>query len=284
MHTLAREIIETLYPILRMAGRYALAIQSRVAAQEDKSGHNIFATALSDADLSVQNLIEVAMLANFPDLPFFGEEQAASVNTKYFTATRFGYAGDILVLLDPIDGTRYYLDGLDFQIILSVCSPQGFLATIAIMPRRNTVVYAIAGEGCFCGSLDSTLDECQPLTLSPKDSPHILVAMGAQMDRTKLAPSVQVTDLTNDYGPSAPNMFNYLLGEIDAVVIRSGNLIDSSALVFMAQEAGGVASTSTGEPVPPPMEYNQSLRCGGLVLANNAELHKQLLEATRLTN
>lgn len=277
----AKEIIETLYPLLTIAGRYALKIQKSIVAQEDKSGDNIFATALSDADLAVQNMIEVGVLAHFPDVAFYGEEYAASANTKYFSSTKFGDATDLLILLDPIDGTRYYLDGLDFQIVLSVCSPDGFLATIAVLPRRNAVIYALAGEGCFLGSLDSTLADCEPLVLSSQTPPHVLVAMGARIDKSKLGPPIKVTDLTKEYssGSSPPNMFNYLLGEIDGVVIRSGNLIDSSALVFMALEAGSVASSSDGSPVPQPTEYNEALRCGGIVLAKNQELLRQMLEA-----
>ena len=102
------QIIETLLPTIKLAGRYACNIQSQIRTQPEKSeyGENFYATALSDADLTVQTTIELAMLAHFPDIAFFGEEYEKSYNTKYFSSTTFPDEDELFVTLDPIDGTR----------------------------------------------------------------------------------------------------------------------------------------------------------------------------------
>lgn len=67
------EIIKTLLPTLKLAGQYACNIQSQIQTQPDKDyGENFYATALTDADLTIQTAIELALLAKFPELKFFG--------------------------------------------------------------------------------------------------------------------------------------------------------------------------------------------------------------------
>ncbi|NEQ65757.1 MAG: inositol monophosphatase family protein, partial [Symploca sp. SIO2D2] len=80
-----RLILETLLPHLRMAAVYARQIQPMIGALPSKDeGDNFFAAALTDADLAVQNLVEVVLLGSFPDISFYGEEYEISGNTKYF--------------------------------------------------------------------------------------------------------------------------------------------------------------------------------------------------------
>ena len=68
---------KTLLPYLRTAGAYARQIQRQIQAQPDKDGKgdNFFASALSDADLSIQTMMEVVLLGLFPQVAvLWGEE------------------------------------------------------------------------------------------------------------------------------------------------------------------------------------------------------------------
>src|SRR5262245_43147162 len=98
--TPVEEMVEFFLGLLVTAGDYALAIQPRVAGPEQKSGHNDWVSALTDADLSVQSYFEVATLARFPTVHFFGEEYAQSLNQKYFPRD-----AEFSVHLDPINAT-----------------------------------------------------------------------------------------------------------------------------------------------------------------------------------
>ena len=82
----AINIIQTLLTTIKLAGDYACNIQPHIQVQPEKSeyGDNFYATALSDADLTIQTTIELVILAHFPQLHFFGEEYEKSYNTKYF--------------------------------------------------------------------------------------------------------------------------------------------------------------------------------------------------------
>jgi myo-inositol-1(or 4)-monophosphatase len=64
---------------LQVAATYARHFQVHMRAHPEKAGaDNPFAAALTDADLSMQTLLEVAVLGTFPTLRFYGEEYATS--------------------------------------------------------------------------------------------------------------------------------------------------------------------------------------------------------------
>ncbi|MDA0866104.1 MAG: inositol monophosphatase family protein, partial [Cyanobacteria bacterium] len=76
MQPTPRQILETLLPPLRLAAGYAHHIQGKIVSQPDKSDANTnpFSAALTDADLSIQTFVEVALLGAFPEIRFYGEE------------------------------------------------------------------------------------------------------------------------------------------------------------------------------------------------------------------
>ena len=113
------ELLSMYLSQMPVAGDYALQVQATVEKQPEKAGmDNPFGAALTDADLSLQNFFEVLTLAHFPTVSFYGEEESHSLNMKYFSEGE-----PLKVLLDPIDGTRYYADNLDsFNIMISVVS------------------------------------------------------------------------------------------------------------------------------------------------------------------
>ncbi|MGB3638181.1 MAG: inositol monophosphatase family protein, partial [Rivularia sp. (in: cyanobacteria)] len=123
-----RIILETLLPHLKAAAGYARFLQPKIAALPDKDGgESFFSAALTEADLAIQNFVEVALLGNFPNIRFYGEEYKSSPNTKYFRAVDFGEKDDYLVTLDPIDGTKFYIDGhSNYQIILSILNTDDY--------------------------------------------------------------------------------------------------------------------------------------------------------------
>jgi fructose-1,6-bisphosphatase/inositol monophosphatase family enzyme len=276
-----RQILTALFPHLKVAAAYARQIQPRIAARPAKEGHDsFFGAALSDADLSIQTLVEVALLGTFPDLRFYGEEHEQSYNTKYFRAITPAPQGEYLVTLDPIDGTRFYLDGhSNYQIILGILSWEEFAGVIAITPAEETFCYALRGEGTWQGHLDTGLDACEPLRVSyPK--PTVLLGWGMESLAPALRPHYTVLDVATSYSQTQqiPNVNGMLRGELAGTVIRAGKFIDGAALAFLAQEAGCIVTTHTGE-APPPLYECEDYGRPGLIIAASPEVHRHLLEA-----
>lgn len=274
-----RKILQTLLPHLRVAAGYARQIQARITSLPAKdTGDNILSAALTDADLSIQTLVEVALLGTYPDLAFYGEEYEQSRNTKYFAATELndGY----LITLDPIDGTKYYLDGFDnYQIILGILSHNSFEAAIAISPARNYYDYAIKDRGVYRGNLDRDLDDCLPLTITNPDS---AILLGWEMAHLKpaLENKYRVIDIENCYSSDKqfPNYNGIFSGDLSGWVTKRGKFIDSAALAFMAQENGCIVTGFDGLPLP-PLHTCQDYSYDGAIVANSPQVHQDILAA-----
>lgn len=285
-HPHPREIIQTLMPQLRAAAGYARQIQTKISSLPDKNaGNNFLATALTDADLSIQTLIEVALLGSFPNVAFYGEEYEQSRNTKYFASTKLETKNNYLVTLDPIDGTKYYLDGFDnYQIILSILNTSTYEAVIAISPAQNSYYYAFKDQGVYQGNLDQDLDDCQPLYIS-KPSPCILLGWGMAHLKSVLETmeaKYQVIDIENCYSASQqlPNYNGIFSGDLIGWVTKRGKFIDSAALAFLAQENGCLVTGLDGLSLP-PLHTCKNYSHNGAIIADSAELHQHLLAACR---
>lgn len=278
-----RLILEVLFPYLKVAAAYARQIQARIIAHPAKdASDNFFAAALSDADLSIQTLVEVALLGTFPHIRFYGEEYEQSYNTQYFRSIELGPQDDYLVTLDPIDGTQFYLDGhANYQIILSILNRDEFEAAIALSPAQNTYYYAVRGEGTWQGKLDADWETCHPLRIGPTN-PSILLGWGMASLAPHLQARYQVFDVATSYSKEVqiPNVNGMLGGELAGAVLQSGKWIDGAALAFLAQEAGCIVTTLDGSPLPPLYACEDHQR-PGLIVAASSAVHQDLLQAVQ---
>ncbi|HAC66230.1 MAG TPA: inositol-1-monophosphatase [Cyanothece sp. UBA12306] len=278
-----RLILKTLLPYLKVAAKYASQLQSEISALPAKEGtDNFLGAALTDVDLSIQNLVEVVLLGNFPQIRFYGEEYQQSANTKYFRSIDFGEFGDYLVTLDPIDGTQFYIDGhTNYQIILSVLNTDDYEAVITVSPAINHYCYALRGQGVFEGTFTVDFEDCQPLRKKSSKS-TILLGWGMEKLTTFLNDKYSVIDIATCYSKDnqIPNINGLLGGELSGAIVRSGNLIDSAALAFMAKEMGYIVSLFDGSPLP-PLNTCKNYKLPGLIMASNSSIHQDLLAAVK---
>ncbi len=275
-----RELLQTLLPHLRVAAGYAQQIQTKITSLPAKDGgDNILSAALTDADLSIQTLVEVALLGTFPEIAFYGEEYEQSRNTKYFSATELSKNG-YLVTLDPIDGTQYYLDGFDnYQIILSILNADSYEAVIALSPAQNIYYYTVKDQGVYQGNIDQDLNDCRSLQITNPD-PVILLGWGMAHLKPGLKDKYQVIDLENCYSGSVqlPNYNGIFSGDLIGWVTKRGKFIDSAALAFMAQQHGCIVTGLDGLPLP-PLHTCRDYSYDGAIVANSDQVHQDLLGA-----
>ncbi|MBE9069521.1 inositol monophosphatase family protein [Leptolyngbya cf. ectocarpi LEGE 11479] len=276
-----REILDTLLPHLKVAAGYAQKIQTSIAIHPDKfDSENFFATALTDADLSIQTFMEVTLLSLFPDIRFYGEEFEQTYNTKYFRSIELGPQDDYLITLDPIDGTRFYMDGHpNYQIILTVLNADGFEAVIALSPALDRFYYSLRGQGTFYGTLADDLDSCQPLKIeTPKD--RVLLSWAVTHLADELQGEFEALSVKTDYSREVAiaNTNGLLTGDLTGAILAAGKFIDGGALSWMAQEMGYVVTDHQGNPLP-ELSACQDYQWPGVVVGSSPEVHQKLLEA-----
>lgn len=279
-----KQILATLLPHLRVAAHYANEIQQRIRTQPEKTaGQNFFATALTDADLSIQTFFEVLLLGSFPHLRFYGEEHEKTYNTKYLRGLDFGAGEDYLLTLDPIDCTRCYMDGHPtYQIILGILSKQGHEAAISLHPGSNEYFWALRGQGTRRGAIADDLDACQPVQLLGPAPAEIYFSWSMERFAASLRDRYAVAAIAEAYSPEqGMNVFSTLLqGKLCGGVLRAGRFLDTLPLAFLAQEAGAIVTTFDGSPVP-PAQTHQNYELPSLLVATSEAVHQDLCRAVQ---
>ena len=92
-----KEMLETLAALVRKGGEIAMLHHGRLSSVEHKADNS----PLTEADLAVDAFLCEELARLFPDIPVVTEERAATHAT--------GFAGSRFFLVDPIDGTKEFV-------------------------------------------------------------------------------------------------------------------------------------------------------------------------------
>jgi len=95
---------------------------------------------VSEADRNVEAMVRARLAAAFPDDAITGEEAAATPGSSGFTW-----------VIDPIDGTTNFINGIPQWCVLLACVHQG-RTVIGVVhdPVHDEMHHACAGGGAFC--------------------------------------------------------------------------------------------------------------------------------------
>jgi fructose-1,6-bisphosphatase/inositol monophosphatase family enzyme len=239
-------MVDEFLGLLITAGDYALAIQPQVAGPDQKDGHNAWVSALTDADLSVQSFFEVAILARYPHISFYGEEHASSRNQHYFPA-----GAEFSVHLDPINGTFLYKNQRPgWDILLSIAQHRRLMAAISYVPSSGRFYLAVPGRGALTGDRrNPRLQDFWPLH-TKAGSRNCLTYQAPEVNR-RLTPDFHCYDIVTDDDPARglDNLNEFFSGKLGAFACRKGECLDWGAAAFIAVAAGGKASRLDGSPL-----------------------------------
>jgi fructose-1,6-bisphosphatase/inositol monophosphatase family enzyme len=247
-----QEILDYLTPYIITAGDYSHAIQGRIHKHAEKPGATPFHHALSDADLSIQSFLEVALLARFPELSFFSEEQAQSLNAKYFPQDN-----ELEVLLDPVDGTRPYIAGRkEYQVIVTIHNRAEIVAAACYLPRYKLYYSAIKHSGAYLRTKSDCLNGLKGEQLKLYD--ERTSTDGAQVEPIlvfnrpdlieRLKGNFLTLDLLDEFnrGDGGFCSTDLLKKRAAGLVIAPAQAIDGGALAFISQEAGAIVTNEEG--------------------------------------
>ena len=276
MNPAIADMVESYLPVLVTAGDFAREIQPRISGPPAKAGQNPWVQAITDADQSVQTFIEIATLARFPAVSFFGEEQEESRIARYFPA-----AAETKVWLDPINGTFLYKNQRPgWDIILSITHRGRLMAAISYMPVRERFYLAVRDHGALTGDRHSRrLAAMAPLatvagsnTCLTYQAPEALARLRGRWD---------AIDIVNDYDPERglDNLNDLFTGRLAAYASTSADLLDWGAMAFIVTQAGGIASGLDGRPFGGFEDFHMGQ--ADMLVAATPALHAALLETLR---
>ncbi|MCC7256820.1 MAG: hypothetical protein IT486_00440 [Gammaproteobacteria bacterium] len=268
-----RDLLESYLGLLVTAGDYALAIQPQLARRAPKDGHNAWVAALTDADLSVQNLFEVATLARFPQVRFFGEEYAQSLNQKYFPAR-----AEIAVHLDPVNGTFLFQNQRpNWDILLSIAEHGRLAAAVSYVPASGRFYLALRGTGALTGERrHPRLADMVPLATRPGS--HQCLTYQTPEVNERLRGEFECFDIVADDDPARglDNLNEFYSGRLAAFACRAGDCLDWGAAAFIAVAAGGRATHLDGSPLDIFEDFDPQ-RSVDMLVAADAATHAAIM-------
>jgi len=188
------------------------------------------------ADRACETAIRARIEQAFPEHAILGEE--------------FGRAGEhrCLWLIDPIDGTRSFIRGLEFWSVQIALMVDGELVLgVSAAPPFDETAWAVRGRGAW---LDG-----EPLHVAAADSVDAMdlslgnvrtLARGPGW--TRIGELVRRARRTRGYGDFYP-YHRLAAGRLDAVVESDVNILDIAALTVIVREAGGTCTTLSGAPI-----------------------------------
>lgn len=210
------------------------------------------ASPVTQADREIEAALIERIRAAYPDHGIFGEESA-----------RIRPDAPMQWVIDPIDGTRAFIAGRpSFVTLIALCvegKPACGLISQPIQRRRW------AGGDGLSAKADETTTNLEDARLSTTSLPYFNAAQAAAFGRLEAATRHAQADLDGlAYGLLAN-------GELEMVIDAALKPYDFCALVPVVEQAGGVISDWSGQPL--------NLHSAGDVLAAcNKTLHRAALD------
>jgi myo-inositol-1(or 4)-monophosphatase len=226
--------VEADYQLLRqtarVAGQIALSYFRKRPEVWMKAGNS----PVSEADYAVDRYLREALMAARPDYGWLSEETAD-------TAARLSARRTFVV--DPIDGTRAFVDGADVWCVSVAVVEEGrSLAGVLDCPARGECFWAMKGMGAW---RDGT-----PLQVRNAEEPVLIAGPRPMMDC--LPAEWQARLKRHAYVPSLAYRIAMIAeGSLDATFVKANaHDWDIAAASLVLEEAGGRIVGPTGA-IPP---------------------------------
>lgn len=126
------QLVETLIPIIRKAGKAALKLQhAALPIMTKRDGSPVTA-----ADLASDEILQAGFRASFPTIPVISEENSSAAGSV-------GLSNDLFLLIDPLDGTKEFINGLDeFTVNVALVEEGRVTAGLIYMPCDERLFFA----------------------------------------------------------------------------------------------------------------------------------------------
>ena len=181
-------------------------------------------------------------------------------------------------ILDPLDGTRDFLQGSGEYAVHLGLVHQGYpVLGVVVLPEAEELWFGVEGRACWC---EDRLGARQPARLSKRNAPEQLVLVTSRSHRDgRLERLVAGLGLKQSraVGSVGCKIATILRGEADVYLSLSGRSApkdwDMAAPEAVLVAAGGAFSHADGSP----LVYNHGQRCqAGCLIASHGPCHGEL--------
>lgn len=212
---------------------------------------------VTEVDLHIEKLISAYIKKRLPGSQFIGEEM---------TPDKREDLGKIFWIIDPIDGTSNYIQGIPLCCIsIAAWDGRSPLAAVLYNPLSGEIITAAKGHGAFLNGKKIRVSNTPSLSralggvgwFNPKD--------GAKLFQALIVAGRKLRVLAT----SAWQLGLVAAGKFDFYATTDVHIWDIAAGILIISEAGGKFSSLHG--------HKLDLNCRS-ILASNGKIHNELLK------
>jgi myo-inositol-1(or 4)-monophosphatase len=222
-------------------------------------------TKVTAVDLEISRRIGAAIGAPFPGDQFFSEE-LGPIENPVPVVSRFSW------VLDPIDGTNNYINGIIYCAISLALLERGrpVYGVIYDMARR-VLIHGGPGHGVWDGDRQAHVRPEPP-------NGHSLIGFHSPVEKSYVMEGKRVIEnfKIRGLGSSTLHLAYAAIGLLDGVVEHNNKVWDIAAAAALIEEAGGELRYLTPSPFPMREFSTKSERIQ--YVAGNPEMCSRLLE------
>jgi len=216
-------------------------------------------TPVTIADREAEAAIKGVLKAKFPDHAFYGEEEGREGE------------GDLVWLIDPIDGTRSFVRGYPmFSTQVALMHRGELVLGVSSAAQFGETAWARRGGGAFLNGERIRVAQTGAFDAQTAISFGNVKTLSSGPGWNALARLIQRCGRTRGYG----DFYHYHLlarGSLDLVIESDVNILDIAALAIIVREAGGVFTDLSGRELTlettsvlagPPVLHREALMLG----------------------
>ena len=226
---------------------YKTADRGGISIKEDNS-------PVTKADIEAEEIIKQTILDSFPNSEFISEESEDT--TKDFKN---------VWIIDPIDGTKEYSNGIDlWGILIAYALNSEILLGVAYFPAIDVMVYAERGKGAFLNGKKITVSKTDDLRIAFMG--YSPIKFFTDIELKKLLLCIKSAGPSRNYSTSFSG-YCLATGKMDLFISSMYNKIwDIAPFICIVKEAGGKITDWGGKEL--------SIRPGSAgVVVSNGILH-----------
>lgn len=217
-------------------------IFDQVSQGSQQSNRKTDGSLITETDLALQNAISACLLQHFPHIPVLGEEMSEAEQQAVLATGNCW-------LLDPLDGTSNFSHGIPVYAVSCALLQQGqVVAGMVYDPNRKECFHAVRGEGAWLNgqALKRKLSEHRG------QLKHVMAIIDTKRLEATLAQAIvqqHPYHSQRSFGSVALDWCWLANGRIQTYLHGKQKLWDFAAGALIAEEAGCIAQTLSGEPI-----------------------------------
>ncbi|WP_158541169.1 inositol monophosphatase family protein [Marinomonas piezotolerans] len=252
--------------IVRRVAADEILPRFRALQQVDVATKSGFDDLVTEADLAAEKAMTQAFIELLPGVKVIGEEAVADRPEVLDQIDQDG----LVVIIDPIDGTWNYANGLStFGVLVAVVFKGQTIFGLQYDPVNDDWIEASVGEGCFYVRADRSplrirldervMDSRLVGMFSPFQFQDLAVRQGVAMLQAGYARVLSLRCCCHEYRTLSQ-------GGVDFYLSPKPRVWDHAAGILCYQEAGGVVQMLDGR------EYRPTIREGVIVAARSVSV------------